>query len=219
MILVLELVKMANILIFGDSITWGAWDKEGGWVQRLRKFLDEKNLLDPKHDYMVYNLGVSGDSSIEVLERFEHEVKVRISENETIIIFAIGLNDSHLINETKLRVSLSDFRLNLEKLFKLSKKSSSNIIFLGLTPVDDSKVDPMPWAPEKSYRNDSVKEFDETIKSFCKKEEIHFIDVFGKLIQIDYKKLLEDGAHPNSEGHKKIFEIIIKYLEKNKILK
>jgi len=210
---------MANILIFGDSITWGAWDKEGGWVQRLRKFLDEKNLLDPKHDYMVYNLGVSGDSSIEVLERFEHEVKVRISENETIIIFAIGLNDSHLINETKLRVSLSDFRLNLEKLFKLSKKSSSNIIFLGLTPVDDSKVDPMPWAPEKSYRNDSVKEFDETIKSFCKKEEIHFIDVFGKLIQIDYKKLLEDGAHPNSEGHKKIFEIIKKYLEKNKILK
>ena len=38
---------MGRILIFGDSITYGAWDKEGGWVQRLRKFLDERNLTDP----------------------------------------------------------------------------------------------------------------------------------------------------------------------------
>jgi len=28
---------MVNILVFGDSITYGAWDEEGGWVQRLRK--------------------------------------------------------------------------------------------------------------------------------------------------------------------------------------
>ena len=35
---------MKNILIFGDSIVYGARDKKGGWVQRLREFVDEKNL-------------------------------------------------------------------------------------------------------------------------------------------------------------------------------
>ena len=54
---------MVQILIFGDSIAWGAWDKEGGWVQRLRKLIDEKNLSDPEFYCLVYNLGVSGNKS------------------------------------------------------------------------------------------------------------------------------------------------------------
>jgi lysophospholipase L1-like esterase len=35
-----------RLLIFGDSITYGAWDIEGGWAARLRKFLDGKTLTD-----------------------------------------------------------------------------------------------------------------------------------------------------------------------------
>jgi lysophospholipase L1-like esterase len=31
---------MDRILVFGDSIAWGAWDKKGGGAQRLRiKFI------------------------------------------------------------------------------------------------------------------------------------------------------------------------------------
>ena len=32
---------MDKILIFGDSICYGKWDKEGGWVTRLRKYIDQ----------------------------------------------------------------------------------------------------------------------------------------------------------------------------------
>ncbi|MBU4142033.1 MAG: hypothetical protein V1732_05890 [Patescibacteria group bacterium] len=35
---------MSQILIFGDSIAYGKWDKRGGWVTRLSNFIDEKNL-------------------------------------------------------------------------------------------------------------------------------------------------------------------------------
>jgi len=35
-----------NILIFGASITYGVWDLEkGGWVQRLRDYLEKKHEL------------------------------------------------------------------------------------------------------------------------------------------------------------------------------
>ncbi len=37
---------MTRILVFGPSTTYGAWDIEGGWVQRLRRYLDEKQLAE-----------------------------------------------------------------------------------------------------------------------------------------------------------------------------
>ena len=101
---------------------------------------------------------------------------------------------------------------------KKSKKFSSKIIFLGLTPVDDSKVNPMPWAPETSYKNENVKKFNEEIKSFCKEENFDFIEIFENLSKKDYKSLLEDGAHPNTKGHEEMFVIVKEFLEKKKII-
>ena len=77
---------MAKILIFGDSIIWGAFDTEGGWATRLKKYFDENRKED--FNYQVYNLGVSGDTTEDLLDRFEFETKQRINEEEeTIFIF------------------------------------------------------------------------------------------------------------------------------------
>ncbi|MEK7071708.1 MAG: hypothetical protein AAB959_00255 [Patescibacteria group bacterium] len=32
-------------LIFGSSVTYGAWDSEGGWANRLRSFLDMLDII------------------------------------------------------------------------------------------------------------------------------------------------------------------------------
>jgi hypothetical protein len=50
-----------KILVFGDSIAYGDYDKEGGWVIRLRKFLDERQL----DSYETYNLGIPIDETTE----------------------------------------------------------------------------------------------------------------------------------------------------------
>lgn len=212
---------MAHILIFGDSITYGAWDIKGGWPQRLRKYLDEKTLA-PNSDieYIVYNLGVSGDTTEELLERFYFETKYRLSEEEeNIFIFAIGINDSQDIHSKKgLRVSPKEFRKNLKTIIKKARKISSKIVFIGLNPIDESKVDPIPWATDKSYKNKNIEKFNKIIKSACKENNVLFLDILEKFKQKNYKKLLEDGAHPNTEGHKKIFEIVKSALVKEKII-
>lgn len=118
---------MARILIFGDSISHGKWDyKTGGWVQKLSNFLDEKSLLDPHFDYSVYNLSISGDTTEEILERFESEAKQRLKYEEGIIIFAVGINDSC---KGRLAVSPAKFRENIQKSIDLARKFSSKIIF------------------------------------------------------------------------------------------
>jgi len=206
---------MVQILIFGDSITYGAWDKEGGWVRRLRKFLDENY-----EDYLIYNLGISGNNTDDLIERFEFETKQRLKENdETIIIFAIGTNDSQFVHsENKNRIVLEKFKDNLQKLINLAQEFSSKIIFVGLTPVDETKTTPIPWNTDKSYKNEYIQKYNETIKNICDENKIYFIEVFEKLKETNYQELLEDGLHPNSVGHQKIFEVVKDFLIENKII-
>ncbi|HVY54533.1 MAG TPA: GDSL-type esterase/lipase family protein, partial [Thermodesulfobacteriota bacterium] len=110
-----------QIFTFGDSITYGAIDPEGGWANRLRRHLDDRmHDSDGKEFFMLYNLGVSGDNTNDLLARFESELKARMDESEEIIvIFAIGINDSQYVNEkSNYRVSPADFESNLGKLYK-----------------------------------------------------------------------------------------------------
>jgi lysophospholipase L1-like esterase len=214
---VIKYKNMARILVFGDSISHGKWDyKMGGWVQRLSNFLDEKGLSDPNFDYSVYNLSISGDTTEEIFERFEFEAKQRLKEEGGIIIFAIGLNDSC---SGRLAVSPAKFRENIQKLIDLARKFSSKIIFIGLTPVEDSKVNPMPWAPDMSYSLKAVKKYNEILKSVSNENNVYFVEIFEGFVKENYKELLQDGAHPNSKGHKKIFEIVKDFLVQKKIIK
>lgn len=211
---------MAQILIFGDSITYGAWDIEGGWVARLRRFLDERLSASSEACFLVYNLGISGDNTEGLLERFEFEANQRINEQEeTIFIFAIGINDSQFIHsQNALRHPSEAFQENIQKLIRLAKKYSPKIIFIGLTPVDEAKTAPLAWNKAKSYRNQNIQRSNEIIKRICESEQIYFIEILEKLMKLDYKSLLDDGLHPNPEGHKKIFEFVKSSLIENKII-
>src|SRR3989338_1720331 len=211
-----------RILAFGDSITLGMWDYEaGGWVNRIGRALGVTSRKNPEDDSTtIYNLGVSGNSSREILERFENEVKYRLrEEQEIVIIIATGINDSWYINKEKTtNVSENDFRNNLQKLIDLAKKSSTKIFFVGINPVDESRVNPVPWRPELSYKNELVDKYDAIIKESCEKNHVDFIDIRSAFKEQDYPALLEDGAHPNSTRHKLIFETIHNSLADKKII-
>lgn len=211
---------MTRIFVFGDSLSYGAWDKEGGWVQRLRKFLDQKTISENGY-YVLYNLSVSGNNTELLLKRFEFELKQRLKEEDedNIVIFAIGGNDSRYLNKKEnLQTTAEEFRRNVGKLIRLSKKFTSKIIFVGITPLDESKTLPIPWSPTKYYTTELVKRNNEILKSVCKENKVHFIEIFDKMIK-DYKKFLdEDGLHLNTEGHELTFEIVRDFLIKNKII-
>ncbi len=203
---------MAKILIFGDSITYGACDKDDGWVSQLRKFLDENTPAELEDYFLVYNLGISGDNTSKLIERFEVECTARKPE---IIIFAIGINDSYYLNsKDNPRVKLTDFQNNLDKLLKIAEKFTKNIIFVGLTKVDESRTMSVVWDSQQYYDNDNINKYDSAIKKFCGENKLKYIPLFDLLDKTD----LEDGLHPNSKGHQKISETVKDFLIENKIL-
>lgn len=202
---------MSNRLcIFGDSITWGAVDPEnGGWVAQLRRYFETNS-----YDISVYNQGVSGDNTDDLVKRFEVECKAREPQ---IIIFAIGVNDSQYIKtKDNPRVSLEKFQNNLVQLINQSKNFSERVAFIGLTNVEEEKVMPIPWSDEeKFYDNENVYKYNSVIERVSQEYDVPFLNLFDLL----GPKYLDDGLHPNTEGHKKIFLkvkdflISIKYIQ------
>jgi lysophospholipase L1-like esterase len=211
---------MPILLVFGTSTTYGAWDIEGGWVQRLRKQFDTEQLEKKREYTLIYNLGIDGDTTTGVLERFESETKRRLwPDEEIILVFAVGTNDAIFdIDKGKFRTSEEDFKENISEIIKRARKISDKIIFLGGKPVDDSKTQPVEWDKNISYREEDGKRYDSLMEEVCLKEKVFFIDMYDKLEKMGFKKYLDDGVHPNSEGHKIIFEIVRDFLINEKII-
>ncbi|MBU4245785.1 MAG: GDSL-type esterase/lipase family protein [Nanoarchaeota archaeon] len=209
-----------KILIFGDSDAYGAWDYEGGWVERIRKELTKK-VIDTNQEFYcaLYNLSISGTTTGSLLKRFEFEAKQRIGKNEKIIIiFAVGANDTIKDRKGVSWTAPIKFIKNINKLIALARKYSDSIICVLPAPVDESRTNPVFWDAEVSYKNARLEKYNEIIKAACAKNNVHFIDIFDKWIKTDYVTLLEDGVHPNSKGHKLIFEDVRTFLIEKKII-
>ena len=88
-----------RVLIFGDSIAQGFFDSRGGWANRVANAFHQDALKNLNNDYPeVINLGVSGDTVENILNRIEDETDVRRSATKTYLVIAVGMNDSLLVN-------------------------------------------------------------------------------------------------------------------------
>lgn len=197
-------MKAFKICVFGDSIAHGWFDFEkGGWVSRLKIFLEKRG------DFRVFNLSIPGDTSNDLIKRVKSEIKPRKPE---LVIIAIGINDCQFFHkENKFRVEPEQFENNILKLARdLSKQK---IIFIGLTPVDENLVNPLPRDKKRCLKNEFVKNYNEIIRKICESKNLGFVDIFNKWINLNYKKFLFDGLHPNNIGHEKIFREVLSTLK------
>ena len=205
-----------RILAFGDSITQGFFDKDGGWVNRLREYFDSikiqnNDLSQPT----VFNMGISGDFTSSVLSRAENETKARKWPGEDFIfILAIGTNDT-LYRGDEYESTPKQYREELNKIYQILKKYSQKFLLVGLFPVVDRLVQPLPVSETgKCYSTERMKSFDETLRNFCKDNSLPYVDIWQKFEEHpDLEELLFDGVHPNDKGHKLIFETIRPELE------
>ena len=197
-----------NIIIFGDSIVYGAWDyNKVGWVNRLRLLFEQKYT----NYYTIFNLGIPGDTTSNIKKRFKQECSARYNPGaNNIIIFSMGINDSQIIDK-KNNIDIENFKNNIYSLIKMAKEYTNNILFVGLTSVNEAIVNPLPWDKNISYLNEEIRFFDYELKNICEQSEINYINISNLLSDED----LEDGIHPNNIGHEKICKQVYKYLEEN----
>ncbi len=177
-----------EICIFGDSIVWGAYDPiGGGWVARLKK-----DLASTDKNITLTNHGVCGENTISLLKHFTNKMSCRQPQ---LVIIAIGANDPS---------SKEKFRLNIQNLISHAKSITPRLIFLELVSINRRRNIAKIFFGIKKV----LDERNDILQDLCKKNNIALITLSHLLTKKDFL----DGLHPNSRGHKKIFEEVKKQL-------
>lgn len=206
-----------RIIVFGDSITQGLHDLEkGGWCNRLHIYcMNVAVTSDWEKDASVFNLGIVGDSLDKLDRRFDTEFNRR-KGSECLTIFAYGINDSMSDKEGNYRVEPEEF-VKLYATYIAKAAEAGKVALIGLAPVDDSVLDPIPWFTSHSYLEKNRQKYDNLIQDLARQHNCIYVslnDMFGD----DIAGHTSDGIHPNAEGHRLIFERVKQALEANGIL-
>jgi lysophospholipase L1-like esterase len=189
-----------------------AWDIENWWrVNCLNNHIWNLHLKNDADYGMVYNLGIDWDTSSWLLKRFEVECEAR---QPNVIIFAIGSNDCTILNNNENLVSLDMFQKNISILYQMAKQFTDKIIFVWPIICDENKTIPIPYAPEMSQDMKNTTTYNNAIKEFCEQKNIFFINMIDVLGAWD----LEDGMHPTSKWHEKMYILIKDFLIEKTLL-
>lgn len=202
---------MSEIFIFGDSISWGACDPSGGgWAQLIKSEIYKLQLSTPDLWCPVFNLGIPGDTAAGVARRLEGEICARHETGQDIFaLLAIGINDSIFnLSDAKASLSARQFRLSLDEIIQKAKRLRVELCVVGLAPVDEALLNPLPWNANLAYTFERARIFESELESFCAQNDLQFINIWSSWIEQDWKTLLSDGLHPNSEGHRIIYQLV-----------
>lgn len=193
-----------RILIFGDSITYGAWDTEGGWVERLKRDLHtqvvQSNGIVKRQ---IFNLGIGGDTSTKILRRMPAEIEARRSAKwPLLLVFTFGANDERFLNGEP-EISIEEFTKNTEQIIAIAKHYTDTILFIGSAPLGEQRIDFGGY----EYSDERIKEYEQIMRDIVAHADIPFVPIRPIFETARPDTLFShDGLHPNDKGHRLIAE-------------
>jgi lysophospholipase L1-like esterase len=194
------------IAAFGASTVFGRVDPEGGgFIGRLKTWHESRGRKN-----RVYNMGISSESSADLLKRLMPEATPRKPD---LILLTTGTNDTRHAGSahSPSEIPLRQFEKNVRELLRQAKKLAP-VIFLKMQPIDDRKTQPMP-GNGFFFLNQDLQTYGDAAERICAQESIPCCDVCPGWMKRDYKTwLTEDGLHPNAEGHQRMFETLRDFL-------
>ena len=200
---------MLKILCFGDSITLGEKDIEGGgWADRLKKDYFAQFVDSQMQKITLYNLGVAGETTDGLVKRFDIELRARsIKGQRLIVVFAYGANDI-VIHKDKNIVPESYYIRNLKHCIEAAKKFKADILLLNLLPIADSIEGVVNSHGKLRFEHD-IQAYNFIIKNLSHELNCEYLDLYASFVKNNKEEYLSsDGVHPNSKGHKLLYQKI-----------
>ncbi|MDZ7360056.1 MAG: SGNH/GDSL hydrolase family protein [candidate division KSB1 bacterium] len=203
-----QTAKPVKVIFFGDSIT-EVGIQPGGYIDRMRKMLAQKNLTD----YQLIGAGVSGNKVYDLYLRLEEDV---LSQKPDWVFIYVGVNDVWHKKSFGTGTDADKF----EKFYiAVIRKLQTNGIQVALcTPaVIGEKTD------GKNELDADLNKFSQIIRNLAAKYDLPLCDL--RRIFMDYlaqnnrenkeKGLLtNDGVHLNDAGNQLVAEQMLKIIIK-----
>ena len=188
-----------RILVFGDSLAYGAWDSEGGWVERLKRMAHGRTIESGGVEkFQVLNLGIGGDTSRKILARMEGEILARQSKSwENILVFSYGVNDERMVGGVS-EVSLEELERNTREIIAVARKYADRVVFLEMPQLPFDEVE----FKGKSYSDSRTQEYEARIESVVSELGAEWVPTRGRFEEAGLENLYAyDNLHPNDAGH------------------
>lgn len=207
--------KNTKLLLFGDSVTdmnkkepgEGLFEAIGvGYAADLQSFFATSY---PDYNIRVINKGVSGNTSRDLVARYEKDVVPYRPEN---LLICIGINDVWRQFDTPLiyedAVSLEEYEENLTHIIESSKEFIKKLILVTPYYIEENENDRM---------RARMDEYSAVVKKLAEKYDAVFVDMqsaWVKILKYYHSSYFTwDRIHPNSQGGMYMAKTILNKLD------
>jgi lysophospholipase L1-like esterase len=192
-------MRDVRVQFFGDSFTAGAGDPLAcGWVGRVAA---------ATMPIGAYNLGIRGETSLQVLARFPDEAPRRIRAGvPNAVVFAVGSNDVCERSDVDPaagpgpRVEAERSRAALGALLDAAAELALPAFVVGPLPVGE----PVPDA--------RVAPLDAAFAALCAARDVPYASVAAEIAAFEpwrEEARAGDGAHPGRAGYDRLAELVL----------
>jgi len=192
-----ESLQAIRICFVGESFINGTGDPEClGWTGRVCAHANRKG-----YDITYYNLGVRGETSRYLKQRWRSEVFYRLpKEYDCRVVFSFGVNDtgrSGIQQGIELAESLENIRSILSE-----AKQHYPVLMVGPPPCGDVN---------QEKRNQILANLSQQFALVCNELNVPYLNIFSKLVRSPIwltEAKANDAAHPRADGYAEFAEIV-----------
>ena len=200
-------MKTITVVAIGASalLGWGASKPTRSWASALHSHLAEGTT-----ENIFYNLGIPGDTTTGIRQRFPAEVPIRFvraraSEHRVVIIQVPGQDLAYHTERTQYKTSPELFVENILVLLQQSLELADHTVVQGILPVREVVQPYGVW----QKRNENVLFFNELLAVACSTYlEVTLLDTYSAFAGREAELLATDGIHPNDQGHERIYQMM-----------
>jgi len=175
-----------RIVFLGDSLSAGMGVNENEAFPAVV----EGHLRDRGWDVQVFNAGISGDTTAGGVSRLDWI----LSQNPQIVVVELGANDG-------LRgMSVQMTEANLRAMISKTQQAGIRVLLAGMM------VPP-------NYGADYSERFNDVFPGLAEELEVPLVPFLLEGVAAEPDLNLIDGIHPNPEGHQRVAETVLPYLE------
>ncbi|EPZ49973.1 GDSL-like protein [Bacteriovorax sp. BAL6_X] len=176
-----------KVLFLGDSLTAGyGIDPEKAYPNLVKDILKKDGIK-----IEVMNASISGSTSASAISRLKWSLRGK----PDVMLLALGANDG-------LRgIKLHSTKENLKNAIKLAKSKGVKVILAGM------QIPP-------NYSPEYTKEFQKMFPDLKKEEGVTLLPFLLKDVAGQRQYNIDDGIHPNEEGHKIIAKTVAPFIRK-----
>jgi lysophospholipase L1-like esterase len=176
-----------RICFIGDSFVSGAYDGEcQGWAGRISAAARARG-----HDLSNYNLGIRGETSVQIAKRWRAEAEPRQSpQQEGRLVFEFGVNDVREVGGKRQMEAPQSAAAARDILSAASRWKPT--LMIGPPPGCDTP------------RNARVKDLSAQLAELCGELDVPYFDSYAALLTAPVwmpSCQSVDGTHPNAEGY------------------